>query len=51
VPSQRVAEKIGLAYERDASSGSGEPIRIYATPLSRATGGVSEPPSGIKPAR
>jgi RimJ/RimL family protein N-acetyltransferase len=33
VPSQRVAEKIGLAYERDAISGSGEPVRIYATPL------------------
>jgi len=33
VPSQRVAEKIGLAYERDAISGSGEPVRIYATAL------------------
>ena len=33
VPSQRVAEKIGLAYERDAISGSGEPVRIYAAPL------------------
>jgi RimJ/RimL family protein N-acetyltransferase len=32
-PSQRVAEKIGLAYERDAISGSGEPVRIYATAL------------------
>jgi RimJ/RimL family protein N-acetyltransferase len=33
VPSQRVAEKIGLAYERDAISGSGEPVRIYAAAL------------------
>lgn len=33
VPSQRVAEKIGLAYERDAISRSGELVRIYATPL------------------
>jgi RimJ/RimL family protein N-acetyltransferase len=33
VPSQRVAEKIGLAYEHDAISGSGEPVRIYATDL------------------
>ena len=33
-PSQRVAEKIGsLAYERDAISGSGETVRIYATAL------------------
>jgi RimJ/RimL family protein N-acetyltransferase len=29
VPSQRVAEKIGLAYERDAAYGTG-PARIYA---------------------
>jgi RimJ/RimL family protein N-acetyltransferase len=33
VPSQRVAEKIGLADERDAISASGEPVRIYATAL------------------
>jgi RimJ/RimL family protein N-acetyltransferase len=33
VPSQRVAENIGLAYERDAISGSGQPVRIYATAL------------------
>ena len=29
VPSQRVAEKVGLAYERDAVYGGG-PVRIYA---------------------
>lgn len=33
VPSQRVAEKIGLAHERDATSHSGQPVRIYATSL------------------
>ncbi len=33
VASQRVAERIGLAYERDAISGSGEPVRIYAAAL------------------
>ena len=33
VPSQRVAEKIGLSHERDATSNSGEPVRIYATAL------------------
>ena len=32
VPSQRVAEKIGLAYERDAVYGGG-PVRLYATSL------------------
>jgi RimJ/RimL family protein N-acetyltransferase len=32
LPSQRVAEKIGLAYERDAVYGAG-PVRIYATSL------------------
>jgi RimJ/RimL family protein N-acetyltransferase len=32
VPSQRVAEKIGLAYERDATYGTG-PVRIYAASL------------------
>jgi RimJ/RimL family protein N-acetyltransferase len=31
-PSQRVAEKIGLAYERDARYGTG-PVRIYAAAL------------------
>lgn len=30
-PSQRVAEKIGLPYERDAIARSGLPVRIYAT--------------------
>ena len=34
-PSQRVAEKTGLAYERDAISRSGAPVRIYAAALSR----------------
>jgi RimJ/RimL family protein N-acetyltransferase len=33
VPSQRVAQKIGLSYERDATSRSGAPVRIYATAL------------------
>jgi RimJ/RimL family protein N-acetyltransferase len=32
-PSQRVAEKIGLSFERDAISRSGQPMRIYATAL------------------
>jgi RimJ/RimL family protein N-acetyltransferase len=32
VPSQRVAQKIGLAYERDAVKG-GVPVRIYASSL------------------
>ncbi|MEV6886203.1 GNAT family N-acetyltransferase [Streptomyces sp. NPDC051135] len=31
--SQRVAEKIGLPFERDAISRSGLPVRIHATPL------------------
>jgi RimJ/RimL family protein N-acetyltransferase len=30
VPSQRVAEKAGLRYERDAMSRAGTPVRIYA---------------------
>lgn len=32
-PSQRVAEKIGLPYERDAVSRTGLPVRVYATAL------------------
>ncbi|MFJ3086794.1 GNAT family N-acetyltransferase [Streptomyces sp. NPDC086838] len=32
-PSQRVAEKIGLPFERDAISRSGLPVRIHAAPL------------------
>ena len=32
-PSQRVAEKVGLAHERDAVSRSGQPVRVYATAL------------------
>jgi RimJ/RimL family protein N-acetyltransferase len=32
VPSQRVAEKIGLTYERDAVYGGGS-VRIYAAPI------------------
>lgn len=32
-PSQRVAEKIGLTYERDAISRTGHPVRVYATAL------------------
>ena len=36
VPSQRVAEKIGLAHERDTLSGDGDPVRIYATALGPA---------------
>ncbi|WP_371573880.1 GNAT family N-acetyltransferase [Streptomyces sp. NBC_01314] len=32
-PSQRVAEKIGLPFERDAISRSGLPVHIHATPL------------------
>jgi RimJ/RimL family protein N-acetyltransferase len=31
VPSQRVAEKIGLGFERDATSRDGDPVRVYAT--------------------
>ena len=31
VPSQRVAEKIGLALERDTTSRDGDPVRVYAT--------------------
>ncbi|MGW4945134.1 GNAT family N-acetyltransferase [Actinoplanes sp. NPDC004185] len=31
VPSQRVAEKIGLAFERDTLSRDGDPVRVYAT--------------------
>jgi RimJ/RimL family protein N-acetyltransferase len=33
LPSQRVAEKIGLTHERDTASTSGDPIRIYSTTL------------------
>jgi RimJ/RimL family protein N-acetyltransferase len=33
IPSQRVAQKIGLSHERDATSRSGAPVRIYATAL------------------
>lgn len=33
VPSQRVAEKIGLFYERDTFSNTGDPVRIYAAAL------------------
>ncbi|KIF70061.1 acetyltransferase [Streptomyces sp. AcH 505] len=32
-PSQRVAEKTGLAHERDAISRSGLPVRLYSTAL------------------
>jgi RimJ/RimL family protein N-acetyltransferase len=32
-PSQRVAEKIGLPFEREAVSRSGLPVRIHATAL------------------
>jgi RimJ/RimL family protein N-acetyltransferase len=35
VPSQRVAEKIGLGYERDAISRSGIPVRVHAAVLKR----------------
>lgn len=33
IPSQRVAEKTGLAHERDAQTRSGQAVRIYATVL------------------
>ncbi len=33
VPSQRVAEKIGLAVERDTTFRTGVPIRVYAAAL------------------
>ena len=33
LPSQRVAEKIGLTHERDAAHHTGQPVRIYATAL------------------
>jgi RimJ/RimL family protein N-acetyltransferase len=36
IPSQRVAQKIGLSRERDATSRSGIPVRIYATALNPA---------------
>jgi RimJ/RimL family protein N-acetyltransferase len=36
VPSQRVAEKIGLTHERDATYGAGQPVRVYATTLQRS---------------
>lgn len=32
-PSQHVAEKIGLDYERQASARSGQPVSVYATVL------------------
>ncbi|MDH6115139.1 RimJ/RimL family protein N-acetyltransferase [Kitasatospora sp. MAP12-15] len=32
-PSQRVAQKVGLSYERDAVSRAGLPIQIYAAQL------------------
>jgi len=32
-PSQRVAEKTGLAHERDIISRSGQPVRVYAAAL------------------
>lgn len=38
-PSQRVAEKIGLRHERDTTSKSGGPIRVYAATL----GPISHP--------
>lgn len=34
VPSQRVAEKIGLRFERAATSRSGQRVRVYAARLS-----------------
>lgn len=36
LPSQRVAEKIGLSHERDTTSKTGDPVRIYATNLRQA---------------
>lgn len=33
IPSQRVAQNIGLSYERDATTHAGLPARIYATAL------------------
>jgi RimJ/RimL family protein N-acetyltransferase len=36
VPSQRVAEKIGLSHERDTTSRDGDPVRVYATAFSPA---------------
>ncbi|HEY3504053.1 MAG TPA: hypothetical protein VGN37_14875 [Actinocatenispora sp.] len=36
--SQRVAEKIGLPYERDAVHG-GVPVRVHAAGLGRGDGG------------
>jgi RimJ/RimL family protein N-acetyltransferase len=33
IPSQRVAQKIGLSHERDATSRSGTPVSLYATAL------------------
>lgn len=33
LPSQRVAEKIGLTHERDVTYRTGQPVRIYATAL------------------
>lgn len=33
VPSRRVAEKIGLTHERDATSRTGQPVRIHSIAL------------------
>jgi RimJ/RimL family protein N-acetyltransferase len=33
IPSQRVAQKVGLSHERDATSRSGTPVSLYATAL------------------
>lgn len=32
-PSQRVAERIGLSFERATTSGSGDPVHVYAARL------------------
>jgi len=37
LPSQRVAEKIGLSHHRDTVSKTGDPVRIYATSLVRSS--------------
>ncbi|MFY1692687.1 GNAT family N-acetyltransferase [Plantactinospora sp. WMMB782] len=34
IPSQRIAEKIGLRFERTTTSRSGDPVRVYAARLS-----------------
>ena len=40
LPSQRVAERVGLTLERETADGRGTPVRVYAAPLRPGSGGV-----------